>query len=342
MSNTEIINEEPIIDSQPTTSEEEKFFGKTMEVDNTIPEDLSVEIIDDVPPEDRRPPRDESVEEVEIDDDTLDAEITDYSKRAGDRINKLKYDYHEERRAKEQATRESQEAIQRLSALMEENKKLQALVDQGGEVLNKQAANNALWAKQNAQAMYKSAYEAGDADKMAEAQEQLSKAVLAEQTANNMSQQVQTQILNDLPVEETSEQKPQQIDEDLQRWAAKNPWFMGTEPIHKEMSAYAMYVDNALRTNGIDPAKEAEKYYAEVDKEMRNKFPNFFGIQQTPSEEVVETKDRQPQTVVAGATRNTGNSKPSQVRLTQTQVKIARQLGISPEQYANQLLKEQV
>ena len=111
--------------------------------------------------------------------------------------------------------------------------------------------------------------------KMAEAQEQLSKAVLAEQTANNMSQQVQTQILNDLPVEETPEQQPQQIDEDLQRWAAKNPWFMGTEPIHKEMSSYAMYVDNALRTNGIDPAKEAEKYYAEVDKEMRNKFPNF-------------------------------------------------------------------
>ena len=223
MSNTEIINEEPIIDSQPITSEEEKFFGKTMEVDNTVPEDLSVEIIDDVPAEDRRPPRDESVEEVQVDDDTLDAEITDYSKRAGDRINKLKYDYHEERRAKEQAARESQEAIQRLSALIEENKKLQALVDQGGEVLNKQAANNALWAKQNAQAMYKTAYEAGDADKMAEAQEQLSKAVLAEQTANNMSQQVQTQILKDLPVEETPEQQPQQIDEDLQRWAAKNP-----------------------------------------------------------------------------------------------------------------------
>ena len=46
--------------------------------------------------------------------------------------------------------------------------------------------------------------------------------------------------------------------------------------IHKEMTAYAMYVDNALRTNGIDPAKEAEKYYAEVDKEMRNKFHEFF------------------------------------------------------------------
>ena len=68
MSNTEIINEEPIIDSQPITSEEEKFFGKTMEVDNTVPEDLSVEIIDDVPAEDRRPPRNESVEQVEVDE----------------------------------------------------------------------------------------------------------------------------------------------------------------------------------------------------------------------------------------------------------------------------------
>ena len=86
----------------------------------------------------------------------------------------------------------------RTSYLEAENKKLQAMVDQGGEVLNKQAANNAVWAKQNAQAMYKTAYEAGDADKMAEAQELLSKAVLAEQTATNMASNVQQEIEKEL------------------------------------------------------------------------------------------------------------------------------------------------
>ena len=80
------------------------------------------------------------------------------------------------------------------------------MVDQGGEVLNKQAANNAVWAKQNAQALYKAAYEAGDAEKMAEAQEQLSKAVLAEQTASKMAENVQEEIIKNIPEEEV--QKP--------------------------------------------------------------------------------------------------------------------------------------
>jgi hypothetical protein len=52
------------------------------------------------------------------------------------------------------------------------------------------------------------------------------------------------------------------------------------------------------------------------------------------------TSKRQPQTVVASATRDSGNKKPTQIRLTKTQVALARQLGITPEQYANQLLKE--
>ena len=271
----EIINEEPIIEeSTNTTSEEEKFFGKQVEIDSKVDDGLSVEIIDDTPEEDRRPPKVESEEPA--DDETVDAEITDYSKRAGERINKLKYEYHEERRAKEAAQRESQEAVQRLQTLMQENQKLQAFVDQGGEVLNKQAANNALWAKQNAQALYKAAYEAGDAEKMAEAQEQLSKAVLAEQTANNMADQVQTEIEKKMPAPEA----PKQVDPDLQRWAAKNPWFMGTDPTHREMTSFAMYIDQRLQQGGVDPAKDPDKYYAEVDTEMRKQFPNFFGVSQ--------------------------------------------------------------
>ena len=340
MSETEIIHEEPNIPDTPITSEEDKFFGKTTEVDNSMVEGLEVEVVDDTPEEDRRPPKDETAE-TEVSDDALDAEITDYSKRAGDRINKLKYDFHEERRAKEAAQRESQEAVARLQTLMNENQKLQAFVDQGGEVLNKQAANNALWAKQNAQAMYKTAYEAGDADKMAEAQELLSKAVLAEQTATNMASNVQQEIEKELVIPEAEETpQPQQVDPELQKWAAKTPWFRGSEPVHKEMTSYAMYVDQAVKAKGIDPIAQADKYYEEVDIAMRNQFPNFFGVATESVEAPEEPTKRQPSTVVATASRESSNKKPSQVRLTQTQVRLARQLGISPEQYANQLLKE--
>ena len=337
MSNTEIINEEPNIPETVPQSTEDKFFGKQTEIDSQVPEGLEVEVVDDTPAEDRRPAKAEDTS-PDVDDETVDKEIADYSKRAGERIAKIKYEYHEERRAKEAATRESQEAIKRLQTLMSENQRLQAMVDQGGEVLNKQAHNNALWAKQNAQEAFKKAYEEGNAEEMTKAQELLSKATLAEQQSTNMAANLQQQIAQNLPQPEIQAAQP---DPDMQAWAQKNPWFMGSEPVHKEMTSYAMYVDQSLQAQGIDPASKSEEYYNEVDNAMRKQFPTFFGA--TPEVEISQEEEapkRQPSTVVASATRDSGNKKPTQIRLTQTQVKLARQLGISPEQYANQLLKE--
>ena len=337
MSDTEIINEEPNIPETVPQSTEDKFFGKQTEIDNQIPEGLEVEVVDDTPQEDRRPAKAED-SSPDVDDETVDREIADYSKRAGERIAKIKYEYHEERRAKEAATRESAEAVQRLQTLMAENQRLQAVVDQGGQVLNKQAHNNALWAKKNAQAAFQKAYEEGNAEDMTKAQELLSKATLAEQQSNNMAANLQQQIAQNLP---QPEYQPAQPDPEMQVWSQKNPWFMGSEPVHKEMTSYAMYVDQSLQAQGIDPATKSEEYYNEVDNAMRKQFPTFFGA--TPEVEISQEEEapkRQPSTVVASATRDSGNKKPTQIRLTQTQVKLARQLGISPEQYANQLLKE--
>ena len=338
MSETEIINEEPNMGETVQQSEEIKFFGKQTEIDNTIPEGLEIEIVDDTPEADRRPAKAEDTS-PDVDDETVDKEITDYSKRAGDRIAKIKYEFHEERRAKEAATRESQEAVKRLQTLMSENQKLQAMVDQGGQVLNKQAHNNALWAKQNAQDAFKKAYEEGNADEMTKAQELLSRATLAEQQSTNMAASLQQQIAQNLPQEEYI---PAQPDPEMQVWSQKNPWFMGSEPIHQSMTSYAMHLDKELQLEGIDPASKSEEYYNQVDQRMRIKYPSFFGVSSTNEVEISQedSPKRQPSTVVASATRDSGNKKPTQIRLTQTQVKLARQLGISPEQYANQLLKE--
>ena len=342
MSKAEIINEEPNFGESVQQSQEDRFFGRSTEIDNKIPDDLEITIIDDTPEADQgRNPRAGDTS-VEVDDDIVDKEIADYSKRAADRIAKIKYEYHEERRAKESATRESKEAITRLQTLMSENQRLQAMVEQGGQVLNKQAHNNALWAKQNAQAEFKKAYEEGDADAMTKAQEMIAKATLAEQQSSNMAQNVQAQVIKNMPVQ-APVQKKQELDPEMQTWSNKNPWFMSTVPEHQEMSSYALTIDQRLRNQGILPEKDASKYYAEVDKNMRKEYPNFFGVQVEQTADVVYetgTPKRQPSTVVASATRDSGNKKPSQIRLTQTQVKLARQLGISPEQYANQLLKE--
>ena len=341
MSKAEIINEEPNFEGVVPQTQEDQFFGKQTEIDNKIPDDLEVTIIDDTPQEDRRPAKADDAS-PEVDDDVVDKEIADYSKRAADRISKIKYEYHEERRAKEAAARESKEAVARLQTMMSENQRLQAMVEQGGEVLNKQAHNNALWAKQNAQAEFKKAYEEGDADAMTKAQEMIARATLAEQQSNNMAQNVQAEVTKNMPVQQPATQQ-QELDPEMKEWSSKNPWFMSTVPEHQEMSSYALTIDQRLRNQGINPEEDSQKYYAEVDKNMRNEYPNFFGVQVDQTAEVVSetgTTKRQPSTVVASATRDSGNKKPSQVRLTQTQVKLARQLGISPEQYANQLLKE--
>ena len=341
MSKAEIINEEPNFEGVVSQTQEDQFFGKQTEIDNKIPDDLEVTIIDDTPQEDRRPAKADDAS-PEVDDDVVDKEIADYSKRAADRISKIKYEYHEERRAKEAAARESKEAVARLQTMMSENQRLQAMVEQGGEVLNKQAHNNALWAKQNAQAEFKKAYEEGDADAMTKAQEMIARATLAEQQSNNMAENVQAQVTKNMPIQKQAEPK-QELDPEMKEWSSKNPWFMSTVPEHQEMSSYALTIDQRLRNQGINPEEDSQKYYAEVDKNMRNEYPNFFGVQVDQTAEVVSeagTTKRQPSTVVASATRDSGNKKPSQVRLTQTQVKLARQLGISPEQYANQLLKE--
>ena len=263
MSETEIINEEPNIPERVPQSQEDKFFGKHTEIDNEIPEGLEVEVINDIPIEDRRPEREDD-SSPDIDEEALDKEIADYSDRAGKRIAKIKYEYHEERRAKEAATRESQEAVQRLQTLMSENQRLQAMVAQGGEVLNKQAHNNALWAKQNAQEAFKKAYEEGNADEMTKAQELLSKATLAEQQSPNMAASLQQQIAQNLP--EAQIPAREQLDPDMQEWSSKNPWFMSTVPEHKEMTSYAFTIDTRLRNQKILPEENPKAYYEEVDK----------------------------------------------------------------------------
>ena len=294
-------NAEPV----SVQSSEDKFFGVANEVNTSSSNEVEIEVVDDRPPEDIRPDKVET-NETPVDDETVDKEITDYSKRAGDRISK-------------------------------------SVVTQGGDVLNQQALNNAQWAKYNAQQKFKKAYEEGDADVMAASQAELAQATLAEQQAGNYAQTMQDNIASQYvePVQQ-QQQVEKQPDPDMDNWSNKNPWFMSTVPEHQEMTSYALTIDKRLRNQGVLPEQDSPKYYAEVDKYMRNEYPNFFGVQNVASNEtevVAETPKRQVINPVAPATRNSGKP-PRKIHLTQSQVALAKRLNITPEQYANQLLKE--
>ena len=324
-------------------SSEDKFFGVKTEINSGSNEKVEVEVVNEDEPVEQEEQVPEENKEQPQDDDAIDKEISDYSKRAGDRINKIKYEFHEERRAKEREQKEKDEALKVSKTLLAENEKLRKVLKEGGELINKQAVSNAQFALKQAQENYKKAFDEGDTQAMADAQAAIAKASYAEQQAPSYAQAIESSIQSEVKPEQLSNNQAAQVDPAMKEWSARNPWFMGTSSDNKAMTAYSLFLDEQIRASGIDPIAQSDKYYASVDEGMRKQFPNYFGISQPSAEaEVVvdpNLEKRQPSNVVAPVTRDTGK-KPRNVRLTQTQVKLARQLGITPEQYAKQILKE--
>ena len=139
------------------------------------------------------------------------------------------------------------------------------------------------------------------------------------------------------PIKEPTVNRPQ-LDPDMQAWSDKNPWFMNNaDPVHQRMTSYAMYLDQEVRGQGTDPTTNAVDYYAKIDKEMKIRFPDFFGVQPQATG-VVETDSRQPASGVAPTTRSNGK-KPRKVSLSKDQIRVASQLNISTQAYDAQYLK---
>jgi hypothetical protein len=139
-----------------------------------------VEVVDDTPPQDRdRAPMKEPPAEV------TDEELAQYSDGVKKRIQHFSKGYHEERRAKEAAFREREEAIRLAQQLMEENKKLQSTQGQTQQVLLEQAKKVVQSEIEQAKRKLKDAYDAGDSDKLLEAQEELTAAKIKADRVNN-------------------------------------------------------------------------------------------------------------------------------------------------------------
>ena len=287
--------------------------------DSLNEEDFDVEIIDDTPEEDRVPKR--NVEASEQSEEESEEEIKNYSENVQKRISKLKYDFHEERRAKEEATRLQEEALRYAEKLKKDNENLRKTLADGESMLIDQAKGRVGAELEKAKRDYKEAYESGDPDKLMEAQAKMSKLHNEEFRVNEYQPQP--------AVAETPQpQKPQQprLSQIDLEWQKNNPWF------EKDtiMRGTALGLHEEMKKKGIVPG--SEQYYKEIDEGMRKIFPDKFDVQQ-------EAPERQNGTVVAPVERS--GKKSRTVRLTRTQVALAKRLGLSPEQYAAQLMKEQ-
>ena len=280
-----------------------------------------VEVIDDTPEQDRgRKPMAEPPKEV------TDDELAKYDESVRKRIQHFTKGYHEERRAKEAALREREEAIRLAQAIIEENKKLKGSLSTNQNALLEQAKKNVANEVDQARAKFKSAYEAGDADKLAEAQEELTRAKMREEKLNSFKPAPLQEEKFEVQPAQQPQQAPQ-VDPKLRAWLDNNPWYGP----NKKMTAYALGLHEEVVGNGI--AAGSDDYYKAIDTEMRQRFPDVFESEKPEDAPTPPKKSN----VVAPATRSTA---PKKIVLTKSQVEIAKRLGVPLELYARKVADE--
>ena len=311
-------NETPVEQSEEYKRAYDEAYRKSMEED--------FEIEDDTPEEDRgREPLPESVvKEIEAD------ELDDYSDRVRTRMAQLKKVWHDERRAKEATVREREEALRVAQQIIEENKRLKATLSSGEEFLMQTMKEAAEREFDIAKREYREAYDAGDTEKVVDAQQRLTNAQLKmQQVTGYKPVYVQKALQDESNAVNTQLERPQtpRPDPKASAWQQRNVWF-GTD---EEMTSLALGLHEKLVKSGVDP--RSDDYYRRIDDTMRKRFPEYFGGTQ---EQAPAQPRAKPATVVAPATRSTA---PKKIVLTKTQVNLARKLGITPEQYARELMK---
>ena len=285
--------------------------------------ELEIEVVDDTPKADRNRKVSEPPEDV------TDEELENYSEKVRKRMQHFSKGYHDERRAKEAAFREKQELETLAQSLVDENKKLKGSVNKNQTALLEQAKKGAKSELEIAKRAYKAAYESGDADSVLSAQESLTAAKIKTDKLNNFKlptlQEEETTVDN-VADNQSTPARPV-ADERATKWAKANPWF-GTDD---EMTSLALGLHNKLAKQGVN--LQSDEYYEAINTRMQQLFPEEF-------EDVAQLEVEKPKrkaNVVAPATRSTS---PRKVTLTQTQVSVAKRLGLTPEQYAKQVAIE--
>jgi dsDNA-specific endonuclease/ATPase MutS2 len=285
-----------------------------MEEKLDISDEIEIEIQDDTPVEDRGREKlpEEIVKELEAD------ELEDYSDKVKTRMKQMKKVWHDERREKEQAERERQEALTLAQKVLEENKQLKAKVSGTETALVSKYKESAQRQLNDAKQEYKDAFESGDSERVVEAHQKMT---AAKEILDKTERYKPTPVQEEETVVNSS---PSKLESKTAAWQERNPWF-GTD---KLMTALALGLHEELIEKHGQSFNSTDEYWREVDKTMRDRFPERFKRDN-------RTETRQT-TVVAPATRSMA---PKKVTLTKSQLNIVKRLGVTPEQYAREFLK---
>ncbi len=274
------------------------------------------ELIIETPEEEEEAPRREAKA------DSGDEELDSYSKGVQSRIKKLTERYRQEERDKAEALRVSQQ-------LLEENQKLKSRMQALDTGYLSEYGTRLQSQTEAAKRAYKEAYEAGDTDRMLEAQQALSNIAIETQRYNTAKaraeQQAKMPVQQAQPVQQAAPQPQQQQakpDPRAQGWAEKNTWF-GQDKV-MTASAFAIH-QQLVEEEGFDPA--TDEYYTEVDRRIRSEFPHKF--------QTAKKTGGGSQVASAGNSASRSNKQGRRsVKLTHSQVAIAKKLGVPLEEYA--------
>lgn len=258
-------------------------------------------------------------------DDDDESELETYSKGVQKRISRLTEKFRKEERDREEAVRVAQTLLQEKQQLEGRLKQLDSgYLQEYGARIEAQITS----ARRN----YKDAYEAGDTDRMIEAQEALARAS-SDKDRYDLAKRRADQRVETAPAPEQFQQQPDQqpqqrqqaqqpqVDPKAQGWAEKNTWF-GQD----EVMTYAAFGIHRklVEEEGFDP--QSDDYYSEIDRRVRSEFPHKFKA---------STSSGKSQVAPAGssASRSTKQGRRT-VRLSPSQIAIAKRLNVPLEEYA--------
>jgi hypothetical protein len=292
-------------------------------------EEFTVEIEDDTPEEDRgkEPLPKDIVNSLEAPE-----EGGEYPDDVIVKFKQYKKAWHDERREKEKAFREQEEALRIAQSILEENKRLKATLSSGEQeyiaTVKAAAETEVEVAKRN----YREAYDSGDAEKLVDAQQALMDASLKLDRTKQFKPTLQDEETEvQLPQRSQPDNKSQAADPKFTDWQRRNSnWFQKDE----EMTDAAMGLHKKLYREYGPEYIGTDDYYERIDKTIRKRFPEAFP--DSGDSEPPKAQKSRPSTVVASAKRSTA---PKQVKLTATQAALAKKFKLTPEQYAREVLK---
>ena len=249
-------------------------------------------------------------------------ELEDYSGKVKKRIDKLTARLRETQRREEAA-------LEYAKNVQQQNQRLEQVFQQTDTQRLEEMQNRVGTQMMALKHVIKKAREEGDIDTETEAQQRLTTMVMEQQRLNATTNDRKRQAANPRQVQQPEIFRKRQPEPDIraEEWAEQNPWF-GTNTVMTH-TVRGIHMD-LVQKEGFDPS--SDEYYSEIDRRMSQIFPSEYGIEPTQQ----NNRTNRPVQTVAPATRSSGvnNSARRTVRLTPSQVAIAKKLGVPLEEYA--------